>query len=98
MNVERGGLDISMTSKSRDLVDVPVCSRQIGQAQVPQRMGSEPWQVAFTGYTCDCFGPRPDRNRFSIIPIRLGQEQWTAFATQFPALTQISAEEFARRR
>ena len=96
MNVEHSSLDISMPSKSRDLVNVPVGSRQIGQAQVSQRMGSEPWQIAFARYTFDHFRPRLDRNRFPQIPIRLGQEQATPFSAQFPALTQVSAEEFAR--
>ena len=72
MNVEHGGLDIPMPSKSRNLVNVPVGSRQIGQTQMPQRMRSKPWQVASPGYTCNYFGPRPDRNRFPLISIRLG--------------------------
>src|SRR5882762_4228265 len=34
MNVQHGGLDIPMPSKSRNLVNVPVGSRQIGQTQM----------------------------------------------------------------
>ena len=72
MNVQHGGLDIPMPSKSRNLVNVPVGSRQIGQTQMSQRMRSKPWQIASPGYTGDYFGPRPDRNRFPLISIRLG--------------------------
>jgi len=72
MNVKCGCLDTPVTRKGRDLMDVPVGSRQIGQTQMPQRMRSKPWQVASLGYTCNYLGPRPDRNRFPLISIRLG--------------------------
>src|ERR1700680_153127 len=39
MNIEHGSLGISMPSKSRDLVNVPVGSRQLGQAQGWQQCG-----------------------------------------------------------
>src|SRR6202035_4614932 len=82
MNVECRCLDVSMSGERCDFVNVPVRSRWIGQTEMPQRMGSEPGQLAFAGYPRDYLGPRPDRNRFPLIPIRLRQEQRTAFSAQ----------------
>src|SRR6266436_2061864 len=97
MNVERGCLDTAVPCKGRDLVDVPVCSRQVRQTQVPEAVRSEARQIASQGHTGDCFGPCPDRDRLPMVAARLRKKQRTTFSAEFPTNAQISAEQLAGR-
>jgi hypothetical protein len=88
MNVKYGRLNISVPCEHRDLMDFPVRSRQIGQAQIPESMRREARQVALPSHAPDYLRPRRDRNRSSSVPTRLRQEQGARFSAKLPAFAQ----------
>src|SRR5690349_14042165 len=97
MDVQHGGLDTSMTCKSRDFMDVPIGAREIGEAQMPQRVWSELRKIATLCYSPDYLGPCPFRNRFSTISVGLRKEHRSPHPTPFATLMQVPTEEFAGR-
>lgn len=59
VDIQESGLDASMAGERCDFLNVPICSREVGQAQVPGGVRSELRDIGAVRDSFDYLGPRP---------------------------------------
>jgi hypothetical protein len=82
MYIKKSRLDATVSRKSSDFVDVPVCSCKIRQAQMPRSMRSKFGNPAPFRDSFDDLGLGPYRYRLPSIAARFRDEEPATFAAE----------------
>src|SRR5271165_7402923 len=78
-----------MSGKHCNLMNIPAATCQVGEAKVPECMGTELDDPRPLGDPSNHLRPGPDRNRLCTISIGVRQEQRAPCLAQHTSLLQV---------
>src|SRR5256885_14829168 len=96
MNVLERCSQAPVACERSDRVQLPPSTRQIRQAEMPQRVRAEARDASSYGDAPDHLRPRPGGDRSGAIPMRLREEQRTPCQTHGAPFLEIRSKQFAR--